>query len=66
MASARLQDLLAMEVVETRTAQVDKEMRLLIRRLGIENRLWTAERIHDHLVLLGYAPHTRTRFESTW
>ena len=35
---------------------VDKEMRLLIRQLSSENRLWTAVRIHDHLVLLGFDP----------
>lgn len=35
---------------------MDKDMRLLIRQLSRENRLWTAERIHDHLVLLGFTP----------
>jgi len=35
---------------------IDKEMRLLIRQLSRENRLWTAERIHHHLVLLGFDP----------
>ena len=35
---------------------VDKEMRELIRQLNRENRLWSAERIHDHLVLLGFDP----------
>ncbi len=28
----------------------------LIRRLSRENQLWSAERIHNHLVLLGYNP----------
>ncbi len=35
---------------------VDEEMQKLIRQLSRENRLWTAERIHDHLVLLGFDP----------
>jgi len=31
-------------------------MRLLIRQLSRENRLWSAERIHDHLALVGFSP----------
>ncbi|MFH1999717.1 MAG: integrase core domain-containing protein [Planctomycetota bacterium] len=31
-------------------------MRKLIRQLSQDNRLWTAERIRDHLVLLGFDP----------
>ena len=36
--------------------KVDAQMRKLIKQLSTENRLWTAERIHDHLVLLGFDP----------
>jgi transposase InsO family protein len=36
--------------------KVDADMRKLIKQLSTENRLWTAERIHDHLVLLGIDP----------
>jgi transposase InsO family protein len=35
---------------------IDKDMRQLIRQLSNENELWSAERIHDHLVLLGFNP----------
>jgi hypothetical protein len=35
---------------------VDADMRKLIKQLSTENRLWSAERIHDHLVLLGFEP----------
>jgi putative transposase len=33
---------------------ISQEMRALIRRLSRENVLWSAERIHGHLVLLGF------------
>ncbi|MHC4944427.1 MAG: transposase [Planctomycetota bacterium] len=36
--------------------KVDADMRKLIKQLSTENRLWSAERIHDHLVLLGFDP----------
>ena len=36
--------------------QVNADMRKLIKQLSTENRIWTAERIHDHLVLLGFDP----------
>jgi putative transposase len=36
--------------------KVDADMRKLIKQLSVENRLWSAERIHDHLVLLGFEP----------
>jgi len=32
------------------------EMRKLIKQISSENRLWSAERVHDHLVLLGFDP----------
>jgi putative transposase len=35
---------------------ISQEMRALIRRLSRENVLWSAERIHGHLVLLGFDP----------
>ena len=35
---------------------LDQEMRGLIRKLSRENPLWSAERIRDTLLLLGYAP----------
>jgi transposase InsO family protein len=35
---------------------ISQEMRVLIGRLSRENVLWSAERIHGHLVLLGYDP----------
>ena len=35
---------------------LDQEMRALIRKLSRENPLWSAERIRDTLVLLGYPP----------
>ena len=35
---------------------ISQEMRVLIRQLSRENVLWSAERIHGHLVLLGYDP----------
>jgi hypothetical protein len=35
---------------------MNQEMRALIRRLSRENVLWSAERIHGHLVLLGFDP----------
>jgi putative transposase len=35
---------------------ISQEMRPLIRRLSRENVLWSAERIHGHLVLLGFDP----------
>ncbi len=35
---------------------ISQEMRALIRQLSRENALWSAERIHGHLVLLGYDP----------
>ena len=35
---------------------IGQEMRLIIHRLSRENRLWSADRIHDHLVLLGINP----------
>jgi hypothetical protein len=35
---------------------VHADMRNLIKQLSTENRLWMAERIHDHLVLLGFDP----------
>jgi hypothetical protein len=41
--------------------KVDAGMRRRINQLSRENRLWTAERIHDHLVLLGFdPPHPET------
>jgi len=36
--------------------KLDAEMRKLIKQLSKENRIWSAERIHDHLVLLGFDP----------
>jgi len=36
--------------------KVDAEMRKLIKQLSTENRIWSAERIHDHLILLGFDP----------
>ncbi len=36
--------------------KISQEMRALIRRLSRENVLWSAERIHGHLVLLGLEP----------
>ena len=36
--------------------RIGQEMRTLIRRLSRENVLWSAERIHGHLVLLGLDP----------
>ena len=36
--------------------KVETETRKLIKQLSTENRLWSAERIHDHLVLLGFDP----------
>jgi putative transposase len=35
---------------------ISQEMRALIRKLSRENVLWSAERIHGHLVLLGFDP----------
>jgi putative transposase len=35
---------------------ISQEMRALIRKLNHENVLWSAERIHGHLVLLGFDP----------
>jgi hypothetical protein len=35
---------------------ISQEMRALIRRLSLENVLWSAETIHGHLVLLGFDP----------
>jgi putative transposase len=35
---------------------ISQEVQALIRRLSRENILWSAERIHGQLVLLGYAP----------
>ena len=35
---------------------LDQEMRCLIRQLSRENPLWSAERIGDKLLLLGFAP----------
>ena len=35
---------------------LDQEMQALIRKLSRENPLWTAERIRDTLLLLGYHP----------
>jgi len=36
--------------------EVDADMRKLIRQLNKENKLWSADRIHDHLVLLSFEP----------
>ena len=35
---------------------ISQEMRALIQRLSRENVLWSADRIHGHLVLLGFDP----------
>ena len=57
MASEGIQGLLAVEIEEAcGRPRVDAEMRALIRRFNEENPLWSAERIRDHLKLLGFDP----------
>ena len=55
MASGRLSLLLALEVAPTaRAAAVDIELRVLIRRMSMDNPLWGAPRIHGELLKLGF------------
>src|SRR5438105_7752642 len=55
LASGRLSTLLALEIVLTgRRPQIDTELRVLIRRMSVENPLWGAPRIHGELLKLGF------------
>src|SRR5216683_6895205 len=55
LAQGRLSLLLALEVAPTgRRPQIDTEMRVLIRRMSVENPLWGAPRIHGELLKLGF------------
>src|SRR6266566_9774177 len=61
LASGRLSTLLALEIVLTgRRPQIDTGLRVLIRRMSVENPLWGAPRIHGELLKLGFevAPNT--------
>src|SRR5258705_2421307 len=55
LASGRLSPVLALEIAVTwRAAQIDTDLRALIRRMSIENALWGAPRIHGELLKLGF------------
>src|SRR5438105_15350349 len=55
LASGRLSTLLALEIVLTgRRPQIDTGLRVLIRRMSVENPLWGAPRIHGELLKLGF------------
>jgi hypothetical protein len=55
LAQGRLSLLLALEVASTgRRPQIDTELRVLIRRMSVENPLWGAPRIHGELLKLGF------------
>src|SRR6185436_20333774 len=53
LAQGRLSLLLALEVAPTGRA-TETELRLLIRRMSMENPLWGAPRIHGELLKLGF------------
>src|SRR5439155_14769995 len=54
LASGRLSPLLAVEIpLLWRPAQIDADLRALIRRMSGENSLWGAPRIHGELLKLG-------------
>jgi hypothetical protein len=54
-ASGRLSVLLALEVALTgRGPQIETDLRVLIRRMSIDNPLWGAPRIHGELLKLGF------------
>jgi hypothetical protein len=55
LAQGRLSLLLALEVAPLgRRPQIDTELRVLIRRMSMENPLWGAPRIHGELLKLGF------------
>jgi transposase InsO family protein len=55
VASSRLSLVLALEVAPTgRGPQIETELRVLIRRMSVENPLWGAPRIHGELLKLGF------------
>jgi transposase InsO family protein len=55
VASSRVSQLLALEVSgRGGRPQVDAELRALIRKMSVENRLWGAPRIHGELLKLGF------------
>ena len=55
MASGRLSLLLALEVAPAgRAPQIETGLRVLIRRMSVENPLWGAPRIHGELLKLGF------------
>jgi transposase InsO family protein len=54
LASGRLSLLLALQVALTgRAAQIETDLRVLVRRMSMENPLWGAPRIHGELLKLG-------------
>jgi hypothetical protein len=54
LAQGRISLLLALEVAIFRRPQIDTELRVLIRRICVENPLWGAPRIHGELLKLGF------------
>jgi hypothetical protein len=54
LASGGISLLLALEVARTGRAQIETDLRALIRRMSIENPLWGAPRIHGELLKLGF------------
>jgi hypothetical protein len=55
LASGWLSPLLVLEITEAgKAAQLDGELRALIRRMSQENPLWGAPRIHRELLKLGF------------
>src|ERR1700756_3635788 len=55
LASGRLSFLLALEIAPIgRAPPIDMELRVLIRRMSVENPLWGAPRIHGELLKLGF------------
>src|SRR5439155_14354293 len=55
LASGRLPSVLALEIpLLWRPAQIDADLRALIRQMSIDNPLWGAPRIHGELLKLGF------------
>src|SRR4029077_20508980 len=55
LAQGWLSALLALEIAPIgRATAIDMELRVLIRRMSVENPLWGAPRIHGELLKLGF------------